>query len=149
MMKKFAMPVFEEWKKCNPNTHFGLFDFLGSILQGENNELEDLLVATAQMIWPEFVLEDGHVFVKDLFSLAKYIELNKERHNPEYWMNLLLTGNYVNAIDDAIELSKLIKESWEAKLKQQFPDRVFAFELFNDEEGDDFGLTFYQTPLKE
>ncbi len=115
-----------EDKKLDPRV---FFDFLG-------------------LFWPDFVVVDGSVFLKEKYSSEEKSRLIDQGTNPEYWINLLTIDDYFADAADHFGLSsrlvKALTEMWQVKLEKEFPTRYFTVECFLDDETGDCGLTFYQ-----
>jgi hypothetical protein len=101
-----------------------------------------------ELFWPSFVKKDKFVFLKEKFSEDEFVRLVKDNANPEYWINLLTVDDFFPETPDGEKnstiLAKSLIQSWEAKLKIDFPDMKFKVKYVYDEEYGDYGLTFYQ-----
>ena len=132
---------YEKWKEANLGHRFTLYDYVGCKLQDISEYQDDLMFALSRLYWPDFLSIDGFIFLKEIFDESSYFNYKQQQDGVEYWMNLLLTENFYQDLDLAVEFASVLKETWGAKLKLEFPDKQFTIDVFDDE---DFGLTFYQ-----
>ncbi len=112
----------------------------------------DLAIGYSLIFWPQFVVIDGYVFRQ--YATKKLFD--------HWWFstngNALAVQSVINHFHltdlhfkDAHEsqilyLGRILKQTYEAKLKLEFPDRTFMV-IFNDEPGLDllsYELTFWQ-----
>lgn len=102
----------------------------------------------AELYWPTFIKKNEYVFLKNKFEEKYYTQLLTDKHDPEYWINLITVDDFFTDLDNwelqSITLSKLLKEIWDAKLRTEFPSQNFIVEYLHDEEVGDYGVTFYQ-----
>ncbi len=112
----------------------------------------DSLFDFIELYWPTFLEKDNYVFLRESFRDEEYTRLTNQKTDPELWMNFLLIDPYFEEDNDGDEkaerLSRILVEIWQTKLKMDFPDKKFIVEYLHDSEIGDYGLTFYQTNIK-
>ena len=140
---------YESWKRANPG--FSQFDYLHAFFRLTKNA-SDIFNSFFRLLWPEFIIRDGHLFLQDNFAEKKYKDLiNKgyPRKDVEYWMNLLnLSGMVLQ--NDSIkeswtkEVGNQLVAIWNAKILLEFPDRKVVVSCIFDEADGEYFLVLFQ-----
>ncbi|MFK7824840.1 MAG: hypothetical protein AB8G05_11825 [Oligoflexales bacterium] len=155
MDENIFLDDFNNWS--NENNDFSFNDYIQSIFSSKQLS-PDLFYAFMRLFWPEFILSNGFVFLKDPNSSEKLEKLIKGGKDVEYWANLLnvdgfFTGTQQEGEDNTIEISKRIAKSlassWHTKLKNEYPNLKFIVKDFFDEENQEVFLTFYQVKFEK
>lgn len=149
MDKEIKLNDFEAWKKVNGQS-FSKLDYIHGIIKTALLS-SDLYFAFLDLFWPEFIEHEGMIFIKDWFTERKNVIADKKMttSEKEYWVNLLsIDGLFDTELDDIkmTLLSNKIGEAWEAKLKKEYPRRIFKVHIINSE--DDVAVTFQQIESK-
>ncbi len=148
--KRLSLRRIEKYRELNKD--FSLFNYIKFEFE-INKVCTDIYFAVSELYWPTFICYNNHIFLKESFIEERFISMEIDGSNTEFWMNLLSVDMYFKNDEDgdekAIALSKLLGSIWEKKLKIDFPDHDFIVEYFEDEDVGDFGLTFYQTKYKK
>ena len=146
-MEKEFLQDWKNWKGLNKDKYFTVYDYIYHNLNNQNIN-SDIFFTFIELVWPTFFQLDGHIFLKENFSLKKYESLKRENENVEFWLNLILLSPYFE--NDNFEeqksqsFSQKLVEIWQVKLKKDFPNLNFIVEYVFDSENSDHGLTFYQ-----
>lgn len=146
-----SMKDFERWRSANAGQEFSLFDYAYAALC-DTRAGADLALAMTKLVWPRFVEVEGCVFLGEQYSLAKESELRSRGFTGpdlEFWINLFSVDGLVRGLpstsaDHEEELALLLRDSWDAKLKKDFPDRFFLVRIVRDEDVGDVCLVFTQ-----
>lgn len=117
----------------------------------------DHAIAYSRIFWPEFVVEEGCVFLAgfDPESFERVSEaVNGDKQSTEEWLNRtelldlflghLNQGEVVTA--GVLEyLGNTLAQTWEAKLRMEFPevDPVVRFQAGNADELASYEITFF------
>ena len=122
------------------------YDYLYHEMKDKN---PDVYFALLGLFWPAFLTQENGVFLKEVFSEERWIDLKNQQKNIEYWMNLLSLDSYFEQLEDGFEkagiFAKYLAEIWKVKLKQEFPKLDFIVRDLKDEDTGDVCLTFYQS----
>jgi hypothetical protein len=115
------------------------------VFQSENLH-PDLAIAFLKLLWPDFMIKEECIFLKEEFTVERYEEITSavaEKQDIEYWMNLLNINETINC--DSSELSfffaEQLSELWRAKLAVCFPGKEFQVKVICD--GDDSDAEVY------
>lgn len=144
-MEKPLLKDFEKWK--NMNKDLSPFDYIFCLTRQEELS-SDLYFAFLELLWPSFIIYKNYIFLKATYSVEKVESLINEKHDVEFWANLLTVDSFFENEEDGEERSEFfarsLVESWQAKLKHDFPDKHITVKYVSDSEFGDYGLTFYQ-----
>lgn len=149
MDNELKLDDFEAWKKVN-GQNFSKLSYIHGIIKTALLS-SDLYFAFLDLFWPEFVEHEGMVFIKDWFIKRKNVIVDN-KINPcekEYWVNFLSIDGLLDTELDEMKMSLLsnkIGEAWEAKLKKEYPMKIFKVHIINSE--DDVAVTFHQIESK-
>lgn len=137
---------FNHWKHLNASQHFSLYDYLFHKISNQSGTGTDVLFAFLELFFPAFIEHEGYVFLRENFNL-NYFQSPKTQNAPvEYWMNLLMLGDYFAGDNEGVKkaqyLAKAMVKMWQMKLKEEFPQRKFIVSYLEDKEMRDYGLTF-------
>lgn len=99
----------------------------------------DLILRFAKIIYPEFQILDGKIYISELFDLDYYQELLKSGRNiseVQFWLNLLeVTGLFDDLSNNqAMEFAELLVKSWNAKLRSEFPETLDNARIVDNKE---------------
>ena len=145
-----SLTDYTRWLNVNSEKTFTLYDYIHGVFQYENLH-SDLAIAFLKLLWPDFMIRDEFVFLKEEFTSERYLETitaASEKAEIEYWMNLLNINETINC--DSMEISLLfankMSEMWSKKLFSEFPNKKFKVEVICEGEGSDMEiyLTFQQ-----
>lgn len=114
------------------------------------------VLATAALLWPVIVEDEGHVFVAEFYTqsleqLKKQFQYNKQKI--ERWVNawsladFFLLADSPSVHNDALitAFGETLRFFWSLRLKTLFPDRDFVVEVSAGIEGErGLAITFYQ-----
>jgi hypothetical protein len=149
-MNKNYLEDWKKWKDLNKESFFTIYDYLYHIVNLKNLNA-DIFFAFQELIWPSFFIFEKYVFLKENFSREKYYTLKNQNQNLEYWLNFLsidpFFSNDENGEKKAEIFSIILRNIWELKLKNDFPNLKFEIKCLFDFENGDFGITFYQVFL--
>lgn len=129
----------------------------------------EVALGYSELFWPSFHKYDGMVFrgsaedqksPEDLKNIASWIaKFNGDRSkveemlNHEHLVDLFFERNRKGTGHQVYYLGSVLRETWQAKLMLDFPEKQFVVELHtpgSDGSGDyeigDWILTFYQKP---
>ncbi len=141
----------EKWKNLNKGKNFSLYDYLFQVAKLKKLN-SDIYFAFLELFWPSFFIYNNYVFLKENFSEEKFNELVGLNEKIEFWMNFLSIDPYFENDDEGKEkaeaLAQILVDTWQSKLKKDFPDFKFTVEYVYDTKCGDYGLTFYQTNIQ-
>jgi hypothetical protein len=113
-------------------------------------------VGYARLLWPEFVIHDDCVFEAERFSIANYDGFMRQTGGNKASVEVVMNHAHIVDIfpsrdgEPSRELvlyaGRLLKETWQAKLARDFPDREFTVS-FPEGPFDDpvaYEITFFQ-----
>ena len=144
---KDLLKNYDNWVEANRPKQFSLFDYLHALSREGKIESDSLLVLLS-VLWPNFYVYRGKVFLAEEFSQERYntIENNPGDMGIEYWINLLPLSELFPFLDLSAQefIGGKIVEMWSAKLKLEFPKLEFNVWCGEDEPSD-LWCSFYQT----
>ena len=110
-------------------------------------------IAYSTLFWPEFIEYEGCVF-RGLEVPSTYKEWQNKYNNSICDIECMLNHTHISDLFNSKEwapeqilfIGKKLKEAWTAKLKIDFPDKIFQVEFDDnfDFEVDNPSITFYQ-----
>lgn len=144
MNRKQTFFSYCEFTSVNANA--SSIDYAHALAHHAGMEPADL-VALCNIAFPPFVESGGGVFLKESFvdkTFDRYKVEGKSEKEIQYWMNLLyLSGVFEGYSADRLQpLADLIAHSWEAKLRAEFPSRIFEVKKLVDSVEDEVAVTF-------
>lgn len=147
-IEKNKLKNYQQWVQANKDTQFSLFDYIHGVFQTQEFA-PDLSFAFLQLFWPDFILHNTLVFLKEEFYEGKYLELKEQGHQGkdlEYWMNLLSIDGILGScsFEEAACLGDSIAVLWNKKLEADFSDREFEVNCLKDEYLQEVYVTFFQ-----
>jgi hypothetical protein len=141
------IPEVENWKAAGKI--IGPEEWIGTIGSYEH------LVAYAQILWPDFVEHDDCVFragfTEDIYK-GFMTQMKGDKTSVEAVMNhrhvldLFCNGNPEPTREMVLYVGRLLRDTWQAKLKHDFPARTFRVS-FTEEHCEDllqYEVTFFQ-----
>lgn len=150
------LPDYTHWVSLNSDKHFGMSDYIYGIFTSKSLA-PDIFVAFLNLFWPEFIEKDDYVFIKDIYSEEKYVELIDENTEPklvEYWMNIFEVDSFFTESEDFSSNSEFfefckyigdkLNETWSAKLKTEYPQKIFNVECITDAAKNEVFVVFHQ-----
>ena len=147
-LNSLVLKDFESWKKVNPD--FIPMNYTTSIID-QNNIPPNFLVFFSQLFFPDFLLENNMIFLKNNFRkkyLDRFLAEEAIPKEIEYWLNLILISSFFpdgnEYIKHAIFIANYMKIYVHEKLKKDFNDRNFFVEYTYDEEKGEVFFSFYQ-----
>jgi hypothetical protein len=147
MSRNIKLKNIEKYREINTCNSFSLYDYIYHEI-ALSKVSTDIYFALLELYWPNFVLYEGFVFLKEKLTEIKFNSLDRQSDNVEYWLNFLTIDGYFendeNGEEKAEALSKILVEIWSTKLKKDFPQLDFVVLYLEDKEFGDYGLTFYQ-----
>jgi hypothetical protein len=147
-----ALSDYQRWKQANNNIKFSIFDYIYGMIIEKKIPI-DFCIALFKLFYPEFIVIENHVFLKEEYEKEKYINLvkqNCQKKEIEYWMNLLNIDpfffqedeeNNDNFADLSIAICEQMVDLWSQKLHKEFPDKQFCVKHLKDDE--EVYITFY------
>ncbi len=134
---------YATWQKANSPQPYSLFDYVYGAGRSANIPA-DLFIAFAKLVWPDFVEIDGRIFLAEQYSKTKHEELLKNgssTQEAQYWMNVFsVDGLFLEIAGDTPEhweaFAAILRDSWEAKLRRDYPSRKFEVRVLRDENDD-------------
>ncbi len=132
-MSKFNIfvPELTEW---NDKKRISLNDWITSIGR------YDHFLAYVELVWPSLIVLDGCIFIESLFDRERYKSLTKTCKNQtevQKFMNYIDLSQIFTQADENVSdelllyLGHSLQKAWEAKMKQEFPNRKFTVALEN------------------
>ncbi|KAB8039440.1 hypothetical protein GCL60_04085 [Silvanigrella paludirubra] len=146
-MSKIIFNDFINW--TNTNNEFTYINYINTHID-QNKIHPDFLVIFCKLFFPEFVLKNGMVFIKENFRENLFNQLVTD-HNPndkiEYWMNLIRVSSFFPddcSYDKHAEfLCETINNSISKKLEIEFKNNIFKLITGYDDD-DGYFFTFHQ-----
>lgn len=136
---------FQRWQAVNGDG-FSLLDYLAQTSRMET------AIAFTKLFWPDFVQHEQGIFLKEQFSLERYIQWQKELQGDitaiEKVMNHLhlddlLPGSEKVGQENLLYLAETLQQMWESRLKILYPQQDFDWILNHDDAT--VVMTFHQS----
>ncbi|MBI0421258.1 hypothetical protein UE233_10590 [Acinetobacter oleivorans] len=122
MDKKDGDLSFESFKNINKPNFFGGIEYIYSIFKIKELPV-DLLFKILNLIFPDFLINENHIFLASEFDQDKFDNLQKveETNKAQFWMNLIeLTSLHDEmTAEQALLIAQKIVDSWNAKIKYE------------------------------
>lgn len=122
MDKKDGDLSFESFKNINKSNFFGDTEYIYSIFKIKELPV-DLLFKILNLIFPDFLIIENHIFLESEFDQDKFDNLQKveETNKAQFWMNLIeLTSLHDEmTAEQALLIAQKIVDSWNAKIKYE------------------------------
>ncbi|MBJ9703539.1 hypothetical protein [Acinetobacter calcoaceticus] len=113
---------FESFKNINKPNFFGDIEYIYSIFKIKELPI-DLLFKILNLVSPDFLIIENHIFLVSEFDQDKFNNLQKveETNRTQFWMNLIeLTSLHDEmTAEQALLIAKKIVDSWNAKIKYE------------------------------
>lgn len=148
-----------EWLTSSLKKYYRDFDTTGfnhlDFIHRFGSPLEVLLYS--MLVWPDFVEIEGMVFLKDWVEDEDDVKriknvLLKNRgdksETEKSFNNFELASFFGPKSGDIenkgyLELAKVLKDSWSAKLQRDFPGKIYRVEVIEPKGNQDTGILFY------
>jgi hypothetical protein len=122
MYEKNSDLNFESFKNINKPNFFGDIEYIYSIFKIKELPI-DLLFKILNLVSPDFLIIENHIFLASEFDQDKFNDLQKveETNRTQFWMNLIeLTSLHDEmTAEQALLIAKKIVDSWNAKIKYE------------------------------
>jgi hypothetical protein len=114
------------------------------------------LIGYAQLLWPDFLEHDGCTFLAANFDEKYYRNWMKTCKRNRKSVEMVVNHQHIvdifpNVQSDLTEdvilyIGRLLKQTWAAKLKQDFPSKNFSISFPEDDITDltDYEITFFE-----
>ncbi len=140
---------YRRWKNENVGKRFSLSDYVYGVLRTQEVSA-DVLLGMAGLLWPDFVVDQGSVFLRSEFDTALVSQLRSQGIEPrdvELWANMFCVDGLFRELKDssdaAVEfLAARIRDSWAAKLRCDFPELTFKVSVYRDNDVGDVCVSF-------
>ncbi|PJF05204.1 hypothetical protein [Acinetobacter seifertii] len=113
---------FESFKNINKPNFFGDTEYIYSIFKIKELPV-DLLFKILNLVFPDFLINENHIFLASEFDQDKFDNLRKveETNEAQFWMNLIeLTSLHDEmTAEQTLLIAKKIVDSWNAKIKYE------------------------------
>ncbi|WP_410566404.1 hypothetical protein [Acinetobacter sp. H1(2024)] len=113
---------FESFKNTNKPNFFGNIEYIYSIFKIKELPI-DLLFKILNLVFPDFLINENHIFLASEFDQDKFDNLQKveEINKAQFWMNLIeLTSLHDEmTAEQALLIAQKIVASWNAKIKYE------------------------------
>ncbi|QNW90447.1 hypothetical protein IC799_12485 [Acinetobacter seifertii] len=113
---------FESFKNINKPNFFGDIEYIYSIFKIKELPV-DLLFKILNLVFPDFLINENHIFLASEFDQDKFDNLRKveETNKAQFWMNLIeLTSLHDEmTAEQTLLIAKKIVDSWNAKIKYE------------------------------
>jgi len=136
-----------KWKKSNPD--ISLLDYVC------DNLSPDMAISITKLFYPDFVLHDGKVLLKDRLEKTNYEEWKKKLSNDQIKIEKMI--NHIHLQEDLFlgmknrldfknlkYLANILVSCWTKAVADQVPGRKIKVELYEDKEAEDIILNVYQ-----
>jgi hypothetical protein len=113
-------------------------------------------IAYAQLFWPRFVEHDERIFLAHGFAETAYESCLRNAPDNKRGVQALLNHRHIAdyfvntepgpTLEMILYFGRLLKETWEAKLQRDYPDRQFTVD-FSEEPAEDllaYEITFFE-----
>jgi len=122
MYEKNSDLNFESFKNINKPNFFGDIEYIYSIFKIKELPI-DLLFKILNLVSPDFLIIENHIFLASEFDQDKFNDLQKveETNRTQFWMNFIeLTSLHDEmTAEQALLIAKKIVDSWNAKIKYE------------------------------
>lgn len=145
------LPVYQRWRSSRHGIKSSPWTFLS-----ETGDFQRA-VLWSKLFWPEFVEQDGGVFLAENFTPETYEQWRKElagdmREIERAMNHVHVYDLFLNSPDNDVDaavyeyLARVLAQCWTAALKAAFPDR--SFDVRSRSADEDYGptLTFCRDP---
>lgn len=146
-----ALSDYQKWKNVNDCKNFSLYDYIYCVAIDKKIPI-DFNIALLKLFYPEFIVIENHVFLKEEYDESEYlrlIEQNLQKKEVEYWMNLLNISSlfYSEEIETEdnslyIDTCEVIANLWSQKLHKDFPRKQFYVGCLKDD--DEIYIVFHE-----
>ncbi|KJH65006.1 MULTISPECIES: hypothetical protein [Acinetobacter] len=140
---------FESFKNVNQPDFFSEVEYIYAIFKIKTLPL-DLLLKTVNLVCPNFLIIEGHIFLSNEFDENKFKDLREkyEIGKVQFWMNLIEITNFHEEIteEQALLLAGKIVDSWNAKIEYEDMKTSGKARVFKDPE---YGEVFVTIDCKE
>lgn len=136
---------YQHWKEANSDD-FSLWDYLFAVTDVE------IAIAFTKLFWPNFVEQDGGIFLAEVFEIELYEQLKAElgeeditaieRALNQQHIDEMLPGAEKVGAENVLYLGQAIAQMWDSRLKSLYPQRRFQVECKPNEFA--VSVTFYQ-----
>jgi hypothetical protein len=109
-------------------------------------------IAHGRLFWPDFTEHDDCIFFSDSFTEDNYQNWMKSSDNDKDAVQRVMNHQHISDMfpnidpeeNQIVYLGRLLKEIWQTKLNQEFPEHNFIVELIDDDEYfDELQITIY------
>ncbi|MDV4265338.1 hypothetical protein ACG9XY_04085 [Acinetobacter seifertii] len=122
MDKKDSDLSFESFKNINKPNLFGEIEYIYSIFKIKELPI-DLLFKILNLVFPDFLINENHIFLASEFDQDKFNNLQKveETNKAQFWMNLIELTSLHDEMraEQALLIAQKIVDSWNAKIKYE------------------------------
>jgi hypothetical protein len=146
-----ALSDYQKWKNANDGKNFSLYDYIHCVAIEKKIPI-DFNIALLKLFYPEFIVIENHVFLKEEYDESEYlrlIEQNLPKKEVEYWMNLLNINSLfyseeIEAENDSlyIDTCEVMANLWSQKLHKDFPEKQFYVGCLKDD--NEMYIVFYE-----
>jgi len=146
---KELIPELAEWEAQN-NSQFEISDWISCVGDYEH------AIGYMSIFWPNMYEYDGCVFIRSLPEKEHYETwLNQTKGNKKsveavlnhvHIIDLFQVGHLSPTEEQLKYIGYKLKEMWQAKSMQQFPDKEILVEFYegNSEDLDEYQVTLFQ-----
>ncbi|MGP4770756.1 hypothetical protein ACS125_09535 [Acinetobacter sp. PFS20] len=135
---------FESFKNINKPNFFGDIEYIYSIFKIKELPV-DLLFKILNLIFPDFLIIENHIFLESEFDQDKFNDLKEveEISKAQFWMNLIELTSLHDEItaEQALLIAKKIVDSWNAKIKYEGLNAHGRARFFEEIEYGEFFIT--------
>lgn len=146
---EYELQEYQRWRRANVGDSFGLLDFAHGYLSTNGVSL-DCVWLVLSVVAPIFLECRGALFLQLQFCKKKADRMFFEGKSPrevESWCNLVCLDELFLGLPDAswerVEMiARLVRDSWNQKLKNDYPDRQYLAEVDVDRQQGDIPVSF-------
>ena len=136
---------FDEFCAANAEKVVSGLDYVRSIYKSLALPA-DFVVLFSRIYKPELRLEQGYVFIADLFDGARFADLLQSSGKlslAQYWMNLLeVTGLFDGlSIEQATGVAHDIADAWNSRINSACPDALGRASVIHDQSNGEVFVT--------
>lgn len=114
----------------------------------------DLAISMTKIFWPDFVLHEGRVFIKEAFEISNFENWKKTTNGDLIAVQKVM--NHVHLADllyepfenlsytNILYFGTILHHIWRYALQTNFPDLDFEVTIEKDGDFDDVVITFWQ-----